>query len=197
MCRAKVACAARWSPQAVCLSHACGHLLQVAADFSSHDGTIQLRSSGSTPQFDGFLLVYNDSQQQEQQQQQQQQQDPSQQQQEEEVPAAVNARQAQLLAGLQQGQSVALQSALPQQHFTKAPGRYSEGSLVKALEELGIGRPSTYASTLRTLQVRPAGAASSQQQQARSGPWISCWSSRHTWIADASPLLAAGACASS
>jgi DNA topoisomerase-1 len=135
----------------------------VAAEFSSKDGTIQLRSSGSTPQFDGFLLVYADPEQPGGEQQQQQQEEAGQQRQEDEQPAAVSARQAQLLAGLQQGQPVALQSVLPQQHFTKAPGRYSEGSLVKALEELGIGRPSTYASTMRTLQVRGWGLPAAGQ----------------------------------
>jgi DNA topoisomerase-1 len=58
-----------------------------------------------------------------------------------------------VLLGLAEGQPVALLSVVPEQHFTKPPPRYTEASLVKALEELGIGRPSTYASILKVLQV--------------------------------------------
>ena len=61
--------------------------------------------------------------------------------------------QAALLA-LQGGDAVALVAATPKQHFTKPPPRYTEASLVKALEALGIGRPSTYAAILKVLQVR-------------------------------------------
>jgi hypothetical protein len=43
----------------------------------------------------------------------------------------------------------------PKQHFTKPPPRFTEASLVKALEEIGVGRPSTYASTLSVLRVTP------------------------------------------
>jgi DNA topoisomerase-1 len=57
------------------------------------------------------------------------------------------------LLGLRRGQPLRLLSARPVQHFTKPPPRFTEASLVKALEELGIGRPSTYASILRVLQV--------------------------------------------
>jgi DNA topoisomerase-1 len=49
---------------------------------------------------------------------------------------------------------VALVSLNPEQHFTKPPPRYTEASLVKALEEYGIGRPSTYASIISVLQDR-------------------------------------------
>jgi len=48
---------------------------------------------------------------------------------------------------------VSTQDVQPAQHFTRPPPRYTEASLIKALEELGIGRPSTYAPTLRLLQV--------------------------------------------
>ena len=58
------------------------------------------------------------------------------------------------LPSLQEGQSVALDDIIQQQHFTEPPPRYSEASLVKALEEYGIGRPSTYASIIATLQQR-------------------------------------------
>jgi DNA topoisomerase IA len=61
--------------------------------------------------------------------------------------------QAALLA-LQGGDAIALVAATPRQHFTQPPPRYTEASLVKALEALGIGRPSTYAAILKVLQVR-------------------------------------------
>ena len=54
---------------------------------------------------------------------------------------------------VQVGDLLTLKSVEAVQHFTKPPGHYSEASLVKAMEEHGIGRPATYASTLQTLQV--------------------------------------------
>ena len=65
--------------------------------------------------------------------------------------------QAALLA-LQQGQAVKLLDVRPEQHFTRPPPQYTEASLIKALEQLGIGRPSTYAATLKVLQASPARA---------------------------------------
>ena len=52
-----------------------------------------------------------------------------------------------------EGEKVDVITVEPEQHFTSAPPRYSEASLIKRLEELGIGRPSTYATIMRTLQV--------------------------------------------
>ncbi|HET7370830.1 MAG TPA: type I DNA topoisomerase [Gammaproteobacteria bacterium] len=59
-----------------------------------------------------------------------------------------------LLPELAEGDKVALEAVRADQHFTEPPPRYSEASLVKALEEYGIGRPSTYASIIQTLQQR-------------------------------------------
>jgi DNA topoisomerase-1 len=59
-----------------------------------------------------------------------------------------------MLPNLNKGEHVDLLAIRPEQHFTEPPPRYSEASLVKALEELGIGRPSTYASIISTLQDR-------------------------------------------
>jgi len=59
-----------------------------------------------------------------------------------------------MLPAMQQGDAVALAGLHPEQHFTEPPPRYTEASLVKALEEHGIGRPSTYASTISTLRDR-------------------------------------------
>lgn len=56
-----------------------------------------------------------------------------------------------MLPELSIGEKLLLHELVPSQHFTKPPPRYTEGSLVKALEELGIGRPSTYAPTLQTI----------------------------------------------
>ena len=56
--------------------------------------------------------------------------------------------------GLQVSEPVALRSVSPQAHQTRPPPRYTEASLVKGLEELGIGRPSTYAAILAVLRVR-------------------------------------------
>ncbi len=59
-----------------------------------------------------------------------------------------------LLPALEQGQAIAIESIKPTQHFTEPPSRYSEASLIKKLEAEGIGRPSTYAPTISTLQAR-------------------------------------------
>ena len=59
-----------------------------------------------------------------------------------------------LLPPLKEGQAIDLESINPTQHFTEPPSRYSEASLIKKLESEGIGRPSTYAPTISTLQAR-------------------------------------------
>lgn len=58
------------------------------------------------------------------------------------------------LPDVEQGQNLNLQKIMPEQHFTQPPPRYTEAALVKALEERGIGRPSTYAPTISTIQDR-------------------------------------------
>jgi len=58
------------------------------------------------------------------------------------------------LPNLTEGQELSLQDIKPEQHFTQPPPRYTEARLVKTMEELGIGRPSTYAPTLETIQKR-------------------------------------------
>src|SRR6202042_1597717 len=59
-----------------------------------------------------------------------------------------------LLPTLSMGEAIDQNQVTPNQHFTQPPPRYSEASLVKKLEELGIGRPSTYASIINVLQER-------------------------------------------
>lgn len=83
------------------------------------------RLSGSTLVFDGFLRVL-----------------PAKEQKDKEIPA------------LEVGEKLKVADILPEQHFTQPPARYNEASLIKLLEELGIGRPSTYAPIINTLMSR-------------------------------------------
>lgn len=105
-------------------------LEQVSIDLGAPDDEHQFRATGSTIKFAGFMSLYleddDDNQEEE----------------------------SALLPSLKQGDSVQLNDIIGSQHFTQAPPRYSEASLIKALEEHGIGRPSTYASILSTLQQR-------------------------------------------
>lgn len=55
---------------------------------------------------------------------------------------------------LTQGDILQAEHLLPEQHFTQPPARYTDASLIKTLEEIGVGRPSTYAPTLTTIQAR-------------------------------------------
>ena len=66
----------------------------------------------------------------------------------------MNDEREKYLPQLEEGQKLTLDELLPEQHFTKPPPRYTEASLVKKLEEEGIGRPSTYAPTISTVQQR-------------------------------------------
>jgi DNA topoisomerase-1 len=96
------------------------------------DGTGQhaLRATGQVVIFPGFLTLY------------------------EEGRDDAEDDDAKLLPRMREGDSPAKKSVTADQHFTQPPPRYSEASLVKRLEELGIGRPSTYASTLQVLKDR-------------------------------------------
>lgn len=90
----------------------------------------QLRATGSVIKFDGFYVLYNEDKDDE----------------EDEEKA--------ILPDVKAGEKLSLIKINPAQHFTEAPPRYSEASLVKKLEELGIGRPSTYAAIISVLQDR-------------------------------------------
>jgi DNA topoisomerase-1 len=94
-------------------------------------GEYLLRATGSTTTFPGFSLLYSESRDEG----------------EEEENGSV-------LPALKSGEGLSLQELVPEQHFTKPPVRYSEASLVKELEARGIGRPSTYAQIITTLQDR-------------------------------------------
>lgn len=90
------------------------------------------RATGSTLRFRGFLAVYEESAEEN----------------------GEEERNSQVPTDLQAGEQVDLLHLLPEQHFTQPPPRYSEATLVKELEENGIGRPSTYAAIISTVQQR-------------------------------------------
>ncbi len=92
---------------------------------------LELRATGTVVKFDGFLAVYQEGQ--------------------DEDPEDEEARR---LPAMDTGERLEKRSIAANQHFTEPPPRYSEASLVKRLEELGIGRPSTYASILQVLKDR-------------------------------------------
>ncbi len=109
---------------------------QVAVDIAGTGGKGVFRATGSTVVFDGWLRVY------------QEEQDIDEKKPEGEAPGSSR------LPPLNEKEALAKQAVTPEQHFTQPPPRYSEASLVKRLEELGIGRPSTYASIMQVLQDR-------------------------------------------
>src|SRR5215212_3456960 len=94
-----------------------------------------LRASGSAVKFAGFLVVYEEAKN-------------------EDAKAEEDEENVRIPVGIVEGQKQELIRLMPEQHFTQPPPRYSEASLVQALEEDGIGRPSTYAPTLSTIQQR-------------------------------------------
>ena len=94
-------------------------------------------ASGSHLLFEGFLAAYNKSQTEEKEEQ------------DEEKEKAKN-----VIPPLEQRELLGLKTLTPSQHFTKPPPRYSDSSLIKALEEEGIGRPSTYAPIIYTIILR-------------------------------------------
>jgi len=104
----------------------------VAVDFVCGEGQ-RFRANGSTLVFPGFLSVYEEGK--------------------DDAKADDQGGDTKLPA-FKVGESVTLFDIRPDQHFTEPPPRYSEASLVKALEEFDIGRPSTYASIIHTLQQR-------------------------------------------
>ncbi len=92
-----------------------------------------LRASGSTVRFPGYLVVYEEALDED---------------------LRSDEENVRIPAGLEENQTQKLVALLPEQHFTQPPPRFSEASLVQNLEEHGIGRPSTYAAILSTIQER-------------------------------------------
>ncbi|MBK5966843.1 DNA topoisomerase I [Thiocystis minor] len=105
---------------------------QVAVDLSAGEGNL-LRATGSIIAEPGFMRVYLEGR---------------------DDAKSADDDEERMLPEMQVGDLVDLLAIRPEQHFTEPPPRYSEASLVKELEEFGIGRPSTYASIISTLQDR-------------------------------------------
>jgi DNA topoisomerase-1 len=95
--------------------------------------TYQFSASGSRLRFKGFLAVYEESKDED---------------------ALPDTEEGKILPDLTAGQLVHLLKLLPEQHFTQPPPRFTDATLIKTLEEHGIGRPSTYAPTVSTIQER-------------------------------------------
>ena len=85
---------------------------------------VQYTANGSQVKFDGYLAIYDDSDKNK------------------------------MLPDMEEGDTVTQVNSKPEQHFTQPPARYSEATLIKTLEENGVGRPSTYAPTIETIQKR-------------------------------------------
>jgi len=105
---------------------------QVSVDIVGDGGNGVFRATGSTVVFDGWLKVYADQRDED----------------------AEGDDENRRLPPVKEKDALRKQEIKPEQHFTQPPPRYSEASLVKKLEELGIGRPSTYASIMQVLQDR-------------------------------------------
>lgn len=108
---------------------AAARLERTAVDIASPDGQVALRATGQVVLFDGFLKVYDEGRDDEDEDEGR-------------------------LPQLMQGEPVDKRGVTPGQHFTQAPPRYTEATLIKRMEELGIGRPSTYTSIVTTIQDR-------------------------------------------
>ncbi|HTG47010.1 MAG TPA: type I DNA topoisomerase, partial [Actinomycetota bacterium] len=107
------------------------HQVGVDIEAISGDARYQLRATGQTLVFDGFLKLYREGR-------------------DDEPDEDAESR----LPALTAEQALRMLEVVPEQHFTQPPPRFTEASLVKKLEELGIGRPSTYASIISTIQDR-------------------------------------------
>lgn len=105
---------------------------KTSVDVASEDKKVTLRATGSILVFDGFLTLYREGVDEGQ----------------------VDDDDNKILPPLQEKENVEKKAIHPEQHFTQPPPRYTEASLVKKMEELGIGRPSTYARILQVLQER-------------------------------------------
>jgi DNA topoisomerase-1 len=104
---------------------------RTTVEIGSQDGQVGLRATGQVVLFDGFMAVYEEGR-----------------------DDAVVDDDDKRLPQISQGEPAAKKSVTPEQHFTQPPPRYTEATLVKRMEELGIGRPSTYASVITTIQDR-------------------------------------------
>ncbi|MBL6429103.1 MAG: type I DNA topoisomerase [Maritimibacter sp.] len=108
-------------------------LERTAVEIGSSDGQVGLRATGQVVLFDGFLKVYEEGR---------------------DDVVIDDEDDANRLPQMVEGDATKKDSVTPEQHFTQPPPRYTEATLVKKMEELGIGRPSTYASIVTTIQDR-------------------------------------------
>ncbi|MBI2686920.1 MAG: type I DNA topoisomerase [Acidobacteria bacterium] len=106
--------------------------IEVASPGKSKTGYL-FRATGSVPKFDGFLAVYEEGK---------------------DTKDDDDDELAKRLPAVTQGEELKFKSIDPEQHFTEPPPRFTEATLVKELEAKGVGRPSTYASILSTIQER-------------------------------------------
>ncbi len=111
-------------------------LERTTVEIGSEDGQVGLRATGQVVLFDGFMRVYTEGQ--------------------DDIEARDDDGEDddKRLPQIAQGEPAEKKSVSPEQHFTQPPPRYTEATLVKRMEELGIGRPSTYASIVTTIQDR-------------------------------------------
>ena len=121
----------------------------VAADIETENKTAIFHATGSTRTFDGFMKVYTEDKDDEE-----------------------DSKDTKLPV-LNIGDLIKISELIPEQHFTQAPPRYTEASLVKKLEELGIGRPSTYATIMSTIVDRSYVEQDKQRRfHPTSGGWV-------------------------
>ena len=121
----------------------------IAADIENNAHSAIFHAVGSTRTFDGFMRVYTESR-------------------DDDADAAESK-----LPALSVGDAVMITELAPEQHFTQPPARYTEASLVKKLEELGIGRPSTYATIMSTIVDRGYVEQDKQRRfHPTSGGWV-------------------------
>jgi len=129
----------------------------VAADIAVGTPAHQFRASGQTIAFDGFLAVYH-----------------------EDRDDAPDENDEARLPALKEGDALPIDAIAGEQHFTQPPPRYSEASLVKTLEEYGIGRPSTYASIISTLLDREYVLLDKKRfKPTDMGRLVNCFLTRH------------------
>lgn len=121
----------------------------IAAGIENNAHSAIFHAVGSTRTFDGFMRVYTESR-------------------DDDADAAESK-----LPALSVGDAVMITELNPEQHFTQPPARYTEASLVKKLEELGIGRPSTYATIMSTIVDRGYVEQDKQRRfHPTSGGWV-------------------------
>ena len=121
----------------------------VSADIETNNKTSVFHATGSTRTFDGFMKVYTEDKDDE------------------------DDKKESKLPVLNNGDIINISEIIPEQHFTQAPPRYTEASLVKKLEELGIGRPSTYATIMSTIVDRNYVEQDKQHRfHPTSGGWV-------------------------